>query len=67
MTEVTEIMSKGTVVLNQQGKDIFNSVAWLLFYKNERQFLTAWRIWNQNRKDSKFPGNRVAEILKRIR
>ena len=59
-------MSERNIVLSKECKDLYNGVAWVLLAKHDKQFLTAWKLWNQRRKEKKSPKARAAGVLKRI-
>ena len=59
-------MSERDISLNKQSRNIYNTLAWVLLSISLRQFMIAWRKWNQHRKEKESPRMRVQRFLKKL-
>lgn len=57
---------KVDTLLNKQCQDFFNKLAWTLLDMSQRQFLIAWRLWQQQRDEKKSGQTRATALLKRM-
>jgi hypothetical protein len=54
-------------VLNKQGQDLYNGLAWVLLATSQRQFILAWKLWNLQRKAKKgAPQTWARALLQRL-
>jgi hypothetical protein len=66
-TKRKENIMKIDTLLNKQGQDFFNRIAWVLLDMSQRQFILAWHLWQQQRNEKKSGQTRAIALLKRIR
>jgi hypothetical protein len=57
----------GNTLLKKQYQDVFNKLAWVLLDWNERQFVLAWRLWQQQRLEKKAGHTRATALVQRMR
>ena len=54
-------------LLKKKYQDFFNKLAWTLLDMNQRQFILAWRLWQQQRLEKKLGQTRATALLKHMR
>ena len=57
----------GDTLLKKQYQDFFNKLAWTLLDLNQRQFILAWRLWQQQRLEKKVGHTRATALVQRMR
>ena len=53
-------------VLKKQYQEFFNKLAWTLLDLNQRQFILAWRLWQQQRLEKKAGHTRATALVQRM-
>jgi hypothetical protein len=56
----------GNILLKKQYQDFFNKLAWVLLDMNQKQFVLAWRLWQQQRLEKKSGQTRVTVLLQHM-
>jgi hypothetical protein len=57
----------GDTLLKKQYQDFFNKLAWVLLDLNQRQFIRAWRLWQQQRLEKQAGHTRATALLQHMR
>ena len=65
--EVLTMINEGNTVLSQQWRDFYNRLVWVLLDLNDRQFILAWHLWQQQRNEKKSGQTRATALLQRMR
>ena len=57
---------KVDTLLKKPYQEFFNKLAWVLLDMNQKQFLIAWRLWQQQRLETKAGHTRATALLQRM-
>ncbi len=47
------MINEGNTLMNQPSRDFFHTLAWVMLDMNQREFMQAYRLWQQNRRGRK--------------
>jgi hypothetical protein len=51
------------IVLNKPWREFYQGLTWVMLDLNPKEFLLAWRLWNQHRKEKNGPPQTWARAL----
>ena len=62
-----ELTTEGTTLMNKPCRKLYHTLSGVLLETNDREFLQAYKVWNQNRKQQSGKDSRARDWLKRFK
>ncbi len=59
-------MNSTNTLMNKPSRDFFHKIAWDMLDMNSREYMIAFRAWQQRRKEKKSPRIRIQRFLKKL-